>query len=166
MKSPRARRVEVPDSITSREDLAGASRALTYELPVEDATSMTPEQWARETFEGAPTPIRWVLVLGFKLVLGLKLERGRSSDHVLGWQMSENPADTVTLEAGSWLVAAHNVATVRDSSVVWTTLVRYKKGVARPIWRLVELVHRILMPYILTHAGRVRANALSERAQA
>jgi hypothetical protein len=147
--------VQVPRSVTTREDLAGADRALTYELRTDAVTSMTPEQWARGTFEGAPPPVRWFLVLGFKFVLRLKLQSGRSPDLVLGWQMSEEAPDTVILRASSCLIDGYNVATVQDSSVVWTTIVRYKNGLARPIWRMVELVHRIILPYILTHAGRV-----------
>jgi hypothetical protein len=166
MRSSRARRVEVPESIRSREDLAGANRALTYELPVENATSMTPEQRARGTLEESPTLARWILVLGLKFTLGLKLGDRSSPDHVLGWPMSENPPDTVTLATDSWLVAAHHVATVRDSSVVWTTLVQYKKGLARPIWRFVELPHMILMPYVLGHARRAHADVLSRAAPA
>jgi hypothetical protein len=156
VKGSRAHRVQVPRSVTAREDLAGADRALTYELPTDAMTSMTPEQWARGTFEGAPPPVRWFLVFGFKFVLGLELQSGRSPDHVLGWQMSEEAPDTVILRASSCLIDGCNIATEQGSSVLWTTLVRYKNGLARLLWRTVEPVHAIILPYILTHAGRVR----------
>ncbi|HSZ14566.1 MAG TPA: hypothetical protein VK790_11090 [Solirubrobacteraceae bacterium] len=145
----------MPESIRSREDLAGCQRVLSYELRIDDAASTTPEQWARATFEGAPTPIPWFLALGFELGLGLKLQR-REPDRVLGWQTHTEPANTVTLAASSPLIDGYNVVTVSDACVVWTTLVRYRKGIGRPIWRLTEPLHRVLLPYILSHAGRTR----------
>jgi hypothetical protein len=75
---------------------------------------------------------------------------------VLGWPILDDRPDTMTLHASSALIAGHNVVTVQESTVRWTTLVRYERPVARPIWRLVELVHRIVLPYTLTHARKVR----------
>jgi hypothetical protein len=148
--------VEVPEAIRSREDLAGADRTITYELAAGDAQSMSAEQWARATWEGAPTIVRWFLTLGWRLILGLRLAPGRSPTHVLGWQMLDDRPDTVTLQARSALITGHNVVIVRESTVLWTTLVRYERPIARPIWRLLEPVHRIVLPYTLTHAGKMR----------
>jgi hypothetical protein len=152
----RAHLVGVPEAIRSREDLAGADRAITYELAATEARSMSAEQWARASWEGAPTTVRWFQTLGWRLVLGLRLARGRTPTHVLGWRMLDDRPDTVTLKARSFLVTAHNVVTVQESTVLWTTLVHYEQPIARPIWRLVELVHRIVLPYTLTHAGKAR----------
>jgi hypothetical protein len=148
--------VEVPEAIRSREDLAGADRAITYELAAGDARSMSAEQWARATWEGAPTIVRWFQGLGWRFVLGLGLARGRSPTQVLGWRIVDDRPDTLTLEARSPLLAGHNVVIVRESTVLWTTLVRYEHPIARPIWRLVEPVHRIALPYTLAHARKVR----------
>lgn len=165
MKAPRARRIEVPESITSREDLAGADRAITYELPADDARSMTPEDWARGTFEGSPTVVRWILVLGWRFVLGLPVLRERAPEYVLGWDMNgDRLPETLTLRSESGLIVGHNVATVKDSCVVWTTSVHYKRRLAPPIWKVVEMVHLRLMPYILTHAGKVRLRELNKGA--
>jgi hypothetical protein len=75
---------------------------------------------------------------------------------VLGWRIIDDRPDTVTLEARSALITGHNVVIVGDSTVLWTTLVHYEHPIARPIWRLTELVHRIVLPYTLTHARKVR----------
>ena len=148
--------VGVPEAIRSREDLAGADRAITYELAAGEARSVSAEQWARATWEGAPTIVRWLLVLGWRFVLGLRLVPGRSPTNVLGWRMLDDRPDTVTLQARSALITGHNVVIVRESTVLWTTLVRYEQPIARPIWRLAELVHRIVLPYTLTRARKVR----------
>lgn len=151
-----AHAIGVPQAIRSREDLAGADRAITYELAAGDARSMSAELWARATWEGAPTIVRWFLTLGWRFVLGLGLAPGRSPRSVLGWRMIDNRPDTVTLQAHSALITGHNVVIVQESTVLWTTLVRYEQPLARPIWRLVELGHRIVLPYVLTHARKVR----------
>jgi hypothetical protein len=152
----RAHIVGVPEAIRSREDLAGADRAITYELAAGDARSLSAEQWARATWEGAPTILRWLQMLGWRFTLGLRLAPGRSLTRVLGWRITDDRPDTMTLQARSALITGHNVVIVQDSTVQWTTLVHYEQSIARPIWRLVELVHRIVLPYTLTHARKVR----------
>jgi hypothetical protein len=148
--------VEVPEAIRSREDLAGADRAIAYELAADDAQSISAEQWARATWEGAPTIVRWFLKIGWRRVLGLQLAPGRSPTHVLGWHITDNHPDTLTLQAPSTLITGHNVVIVQESTVLWTTLVRYEQPIARLIWRTVELVHRIVLPYTLTHTTNAR----------
>jgi hypothetical protein len=117
---------------------------------------MNAEQWARATWEGAPTIVRWFLLLGWRFALGLQLASGRSPPNVLGWRITDDRPDTVTLQARSALITAHNVVIVQESTVLWTTLVRYEQPIARPIWRLVELVHQLVLPYTLSHARKVR----------
>jgi hypothetical protein len=152
--------VEVPEAIRSREDLAGADRAITFELTAGEARSMSAEQWARATWEGAPKIVRWFVTLGWRLILGLRLALGRAPTNVLGWRIIDERPDTVTLQARSVLITGHNVVIVQESTVLWTTLVRYEQPIARPIWRLVELVHRLVLTYTLTHAGKVRQREL------
>jgi hypothetical protein len=166
MTRSHARLVAIPQAIRSREDVAGADRAITFELVAGDARATSAEQWARANWEGAPAIIRWILILGWRFVLGLQLARGLSPTNVLGWRMSDERPDTVTLEARSALITAHNVVTVQESTVLWTTLVRYERPVARPIWRLVELVHRIVLPYTLAHAENVRRRERDRQDQA
>jgi Protein of unknown function (DUF2867) len=147
--------VVVPEAIQSRTDLAGADRVITFELAAGEARSMSAGQWARATWEDAPAIVRWFMSLGWRLTLGLRLTTGRSPTSVLGWRMIDESPNTVTLHAGSALVTGHNVVIVQESTVQWTTLVRYEQPIARPIWRLVELVHRLVLPYTLTHARKV-----------
>jgi hypothetical protein len=154
-----ARPVGVPEAVRSRADLGGADRAITYELAAGDARSMSAELWARATWEGAPTVVRWFLMLGWRFALGLRLAPGRSPTHVLGWRIVDGSPATITLQARSALLTGHNVVSVQESTVLWTTLVRYEQPVTRPIWRLTELVHRIVLAYALTHAEKMRRSA-------
>lgn len=78
MTRSHAHLVEVPETIRSREDLAGADRAITYELAADDARSTSAEQWARASWEGAPTIVRRLLTLGWRFALGLQRPPGRS----------------------------------------------------------------------------------------
>jgi hypothetical protein len=155
----------VPEAIRSREDLAGADRAITYELAAADARSTSAEQWARATWEGAPTIVRWFLTVGWRFGLGLRLAPGLAPTNVLGWRIVDDRPDTITLQARSALLTGHNVVTVQESTVLWTTLVRYEQPVARPIWRLIEPVHRIVLRYVLTHARNVRQREGSRQGQ-
>jgi len=152
----RAHAVAVPEAIRSREDLAGADRTITYELAADDARSMSAEQWARATWEGAPTIVRWFLTLGWRFGLGLRLAPGRSPTHVLGWHLLDDHPNTITLQARSALITGHNIVIVQETTVLWTTLVHYEHPIARPIWRLTELIHRTVLPYTLTHASKMR----------
>lgn len=156
MTGSHAHAAAVPEAVRSRQDLAGADRAITYELAVADARSMTAEQWARATWEGAPTIVRWSLTVGWRFALGLRLAPARSPTNVLGWHLLDDRPDTATLHASSPLLIGHNVVIVKESTVLWTTLVRYEHPLARPIWRLAEFVHRIVLRYLLTRAGKVR----------
>ncbi|MFC1410088.1 hypothetical protein ACEZCY_12535 [Streptacidiphilus sp. N1-12] len=104
-KAPRARRIEVPGEIPGG-GLPDADYASAFELTTPDARALTPAQWARGAFEGAPAPLRPVLLLGWTLVLGLRLGPRPSPDHVLGWPIRDAGPDSVTLEADSRLLAA------------------------------------------------------------
>lgn len=156
ISKPRAQAADVPDPLRSREPIVRADRVITYRLRADDARATRAEQWARETFEGAPAVLRRFLVLGWQSILGLRLSGTGSTPSVLGWRLTEDRPEVATLEATSALITAHNIAFVQDTTVFWITLVRYERRGAIPIWRLVELVHRMVLPYILTRAGRRR----------
>jgi hypothetical protein len=111
------------------------------------------EQCARATFEGAPAAIRWLVVAGWRYVLGLRLANRPSPDHVLGWTISRRSEDSVLLEARSRILTARKLVSVDSAQVAMTTFVRYERSVARPIWALVALVHHRTEPYLLNHSA-------------
>jgi hypothetical protein len=149
---------DIPDALKARESLVRANRVISYQLRLEGAASITAQRWARATFEGASPITRSFLVLGWRTVLGLRLSRRGSARSVLGWRLTEDLPHLATLEAASGLITAQNIVFVQDTSVFWITLVHYERRIAPPIWRLVELVHRVVMPATLTRACRRRAS--------
>lgn len=156
MSIPRAHRAEVPLSV--RAGIGGAQSDYTsaFELPVPDARAQTAEQWARATFEGAPAPLRRVLLLGWTLVLGLRLGPVPSPGHVLGWPVTDSGSGSATLTASSWLITAQNVVVTGESSVTWVTLVRFDRRIGRAVWSMARPVHHLVVPRLLRRASRHR----------
>jgi hypothetical protein len=98
--------------------------------------------------------LRTFLVIGWRAVLGLKLGELSSPRTVLGWHIIDDQPDTVTVEATSRLITGQNIVTVRESEVLWTTLVRYEGRIGGLVWRAVEVVHRVALSYAFSRAGR------------
>jgi hypothetical protein len=113
------------------------------------------EQWAREVFEGAPQPLRGLIVAGWITVLRLRLSRPRSSPgHVLGWEIiSATPAAAV-LGVTSAALTARLVVQVEGDAVTHSTFLRYDRPYGKVLWALSEPVHRAVIPYLLNRAAR------------
>ena len=154
----RTRRIDVPEAIRSREDLTGSDYASAFALAVPaDSRVLTPEQWARATFEGAPAPLLRLLPAAWGLGPGLRLGPRPSPGHVLGWSPADSDAHTATITARSGLITAHNGVAVRDDEVVRVTLVRFERRVARPLWAAAAPIHHLTVPYLLARAARSSA---------
>lgn len=151
---PRARRIEVPRRIAREAGFAAFDYASAFELASPGARSLAPEQWARAVFEGAPRLLRWVLLRGWGLGLGLRLGPRPSPGHVLGWAVSDAGPDTVILAAHSRLIDARNTVLVEDGRVVWVTLVRFERRAAAPLWAAAAPIHHLTVPYLLRRANR------------
>ncbi|GHG72492.1 DUF2867 domain-containing protein [Streptomyces griseocarneus] len=146
------RRAEVPRETRTGKDFSKPHYASAFELPAPGAaTSMTPEQWARAVFEGAPPPLRRVLSFGWRRALGLRMAP-TSPQCVLGWHVAESGPRSVVLEARSPLMATRNTVLVREASVVWVTLVRFHRPLARPVWAVAAPVHHTVVPWLLKRA--------------
>lgn len=124
----------------------------TDRFAVASALRRSAEEWARAAFEEAPRPLRWLMVVGWQLALGLRLGPRPSSHHVLGWQIVDRAPDAVTVQARSWLLAARLRFSVDGSSVSQSTFVRYEHRLAAVIWPPVSLLHRRIVPYNLRRA--------------
>jgi hypothetical protein len=117
--------------------------------------SRSAEQWARASFEGAPRAVRWFLLVGWRLVLGLRLGPRRSPDHVLGWTIVRRTREQIILETQSTLLGqVQLVFRVQASRVLAGTLIHFAGHGARAIWSIVGLVHRRTLPYLLTRGAR------------
>ena len=153
MASSGAHRVEVPDEFVARPDLPRSGYASAFELPIGARRFLTPEQWARATFEGAPALLGVLLATAWRYGLGLRLGPRTSPDHVQGWLISNSGPGSITLETRSRLMVAHNIVAVSDSTVVLVTLVQFTRRAGRVLWAVATPVHNKVIPYLLGRAA-------------
>jgi hypothetical protein len=157
----RAHRVEVPEAVRSAGSPAGVDDATAFEILVAQDDERSPEQWARLIFEGAPIALRWFVLIGWRVVLRLRLGPARTPAYVLGWRIvgttaSAFPsAEAITLQVRSKLITADKIVQVNRSRVTVTTLVRYERRTGRLIWMAVSPIHHLTEPLLLTRAARV-----------
>jgi hypothetical protein len=142
MASSGARRVEVPGEFVPP-DHSRSAYASAFEVPIGARKFLTPEQWARATFEGAPAALKAFLSTAWRT----------SPDHVSGWLIASSGPGSITLEARSPLMVAQNVVAVRDSTVVLATLVQFSGRAGRVQWAVATPIHNRVIPYLL---GRAR----------
>lgn len=147
-----AHRVDVADGVRAANTLADPDYASAFQVSTIDDRS--PEQWARRIFEDAPRLLRWFIVVGWKVALGLQLGPRASPDHVLGWKITTATPDGITLEVRSRLVTAAKVLQVESGRVTATTFVQYERWPGRIIWAVIAPVHHRTEPLLLTLAAR------------
>jgi hypothetical protein len=152
MASPDACRVEVPATVQGRRGAPHSDYASAFEIPIGAKRFLTPEQWARATFEEAPALLRLSLAVAWRYGLGLRLGARSSPDHVAGWLISSSGSDSITLEARSRLMVAQNIVAVSESTVVLVTLVQFDRRAGRALWAVAAPVHIRVIPYLLQRA--------------
>ena len=106
----------------------------------------TPEQWARAIFGDVPN-LGELLI--WRVLLGLRLSRGRSADTIAGWRVDARGDDWVRLEAASRVMTANLVVRAAGGGVSLSTFVRYDRPAARLLWTPLSAVHRRLAPEAL-----------------
>ncbi|HEX5265366.1 MAG TPA: DUF2867 domain-containing protein [Acidimicrobiales bacterium] len=129
-----------------------ANFACAYAVDIAADDDRTSEEWAREAWEGAPAPMRWFMVLGWRFVLGLRLGPRGSMDHILGWRIVASRPDATACELRSRFLQAYNTFVKDSGRLVWSTLVFYERLSARLIWPPVSLLHRPLVRMALRRA--------------
>jgi hypothetical protein len=149
----KARQVELPDRISALNSLTDPSYTYACEITAHAGDSRPAEQWARAVFEGAPRPLRWFIVTGWIVGLGLRLGPRSSPSHVLGWKILWSTPTTIVLGVESFALSAHLVVQVEDSRVVHATFVRYERPPARVLWTFAAPIHRRVVPYLLGRAA-------------
>jgi hypothetical protein len=123
-----------------------------FEAEFATADDRSPEQLARAVFEGAPRSVRWLLLAGWRFVLGLRLGPRPSPEHVLGWAIVERGPESVTLELRSWFLTSRLVFRIGESRATQATFVRYDRPIAVAIWPAVSIFHRQIVPRCLRRA--------------
>lgn len=149
----RTSRVAVPPSLRGDEHFDDYHYASAFELRDPAARTRTPEEWARAVFERAAAPLHPVLIPAWRYTLGLRLAPKSSPTHVLGWDILDATQETITLGAPSSLLTARHVISLDDSTVVWTTFVRYDRPAARPLWTAAKQAHHATIPHLLKRAA-------------
>jgi hypothetical protein len=149
----RARAVE-PSAEARRLALDHPDYAYACQRVTDGVAGRPAEQWARDVFEGAPQPLRGIIVAGWITVLRLRLSRPRSSpSDVLGWEIiSATPAAAV-LGVTSAALTARLVVQVEGDAVTHSTFLRYDRPYGRVLWALAVPVHRLVIPYLLNRAA-------------
>lgn len=154
VRSPRARRVKVSEQRGALDTLAKAHYSAAWEVAIAEDDERSAQQWAEATFEEAPQPLRAFIVAGWIAGLGLHLGPRPSPDHILGWKIVTAAPELVVLGVRSALLGTARLVVAVDSSrVVLTSLVRYEKRGARPIWSTIQPVHHRVIPYLLRRAA-------------
>lgn len=107
-------------------------------------------------FEGAPPLARWFIRTGWRFPLRFDLASPGTPNHVLGCRIIRDEGTTFITELLSPLMTARNIVVVDHTRIVFATLVRYRRPIARPLWSVAAVVHHRLMPYLLARAARTK----------
>jgi hypothetical protein len=147
----------VPDDVRSRTSLRNVDYQDAFIVHAGEAARGSAEDWIREAFESAPTPLRSFIRLGWRM-FGAQLGPFPSSTHVVGWRIGENEPDCTRLDV-DWKIGlrANLVLRTRPPSVVLATFVEHRSRASRIVWPALLPVHIPALRYLLTRAARARA---------
>jgi Protein of unknown function (DUF2867) len=152
-RAGRARRIEPAAEIDAEDGLADPDYASSFAADCPQADGNTPEQWARSTLEGAPGFLRWFVLIGWKVVLRLRLQPRSAAGNIMGWRIRTTTPDAITLEVSSSLVAARKVLKVEQDRVTFTTYVWFERAQGRLLWSVIAPIHHRIEPLLLTLAA-------------
>ncbi len=142
----------VPETIRSLSTLAKQDYADLFTLTPGAAADKSPEEWARAGVDDAAGLAGQFV---WRVLLGLRLERRPSRDHVAGWKIVDRGGSWIVLEAASWFLTAQIAFQVGDEQVSVATFIRYDRPVAALVWPPLSVGHRQAMPGLLRHAAKV-----------
>jgi hypothetical protein len=141
----------VPDAIRSLSTLTKVDYVDLFTLATSAAADSTPEEWARAGIDDAAGLAGQFV---WRVVLGLRLQRRSSPNHVAGWKIADWGESWVVLEAASWFLTAQIVVRVDDGQVSVATFIQYDRRIAGVVWPPLSVIHRRAMPGLLRRAVR------------
>jgi hypothetical protein len=147
------RRIPVPDEIRATDSLPDSDYASAFELPIPQTSTRSAEDWARAVFEGAPPMMRWFIRTGWRFPLRFQLAPPGACGHVLGCRAIRTERTMIVLEQRSPFMTAYNIVFVERTRIVWATIVRYRRPIARPLWSVSAAIHHRTLPRLLTGAA-------------
>jgi hypothetical protein len=147
-----ARRLaEVPEELARASSLQDPAYVDAFDIDLE-TPAPSAEVWGRSVFEGAPAAVRRLIVIGWRLGLGLRLGP-RTPEHVLGWRITALGATSLTLEQESWMLSAQVVCWTSEKRSMQATFVRYDSSLGRWLWPPLSALHRFIVAYLLRRAA-------------
>jgi hypothetical protein len=149
----KAREVEVPSDIRDLDPLDNSNYDYACEVQAAEGDGRSAEEWARATFASAPLLLRWFILVGWRVGLGLRLESTTSPSYVLGWKVLSATPRAAVLGVDSFVLTARLVVNVDHSKVIHATFVRYDRPLARLLWAFAAPIHRRVIPYLLNRAA-------------
>jgi hypothetical protein len=113
-------------------------------------------EWMRCGLEQAPLPMRWMILVVHRFVLGFRLAPRSEPGNVLGWRIVTSEPDLIHLQASSPLMRGDLIGWRDDPArmTLSTYLSFNRPGTARLIWMAVGPLHRAIAPYLLVRAAR------------
>ena len=105
----------------------------------------------RLALEGAPVALRLFVQIGWRYVLGL---RPAPAPAILGWAIVDSADDWVVLEQRSRLLSAQLLLRRMPSGLTWGTRICYRWRGTAALWAVVGVLHRRIVPIVLTRAAR------------
>lgn len=152
--SGRAQRTEPAVNLEAgAERSPGYATAFTVQVPDAVADTRSVQEWARHILEDAPQVLKWLVFIGWKFVLRLRLAPRGTPGTVAGWTITETTPDSITLGVNSSLVAARKVLNVGANRLTLTTHVRYEHPAGRVLWAVIAPIHHRIEPLLLTLAA-------------
>jgi hypothetical protein len=111
-------------------------------------------EWAERSLRGAERRHGLFAGLVWHGLLGFQLAAPGTAATLVGWHVAVDEPDLFVVEADGRLMAGRMVFEACDTAVTWTTMLRYHRPVARPIWGAAAYAHRALTPRCLDAARR------------
>ncbi|MGI5346855.1 DUF2867 domain-containing protein [Streptomyces sp. CA-250714] len=139
---------EVPEAVRALSSLPHIDYVDVFTLHTD--LDATPEQWARAMFGDVPTAAEKLI---WRVLLGIRLSRGRSPHTVAGWRIAERGDNWIRLEAASWFLTGNLLVRVTEGQVSLGTFLRYDRRLGRAVWPPLSAVHRRLCPGLLRDAA-------------
>lgn len=142
---------DAPEAIRSLSTMNSPDYVDLFTATTNAAAERSPQEWARAVVEDAAG---FAGQFVWRVLLGLRLDRRPSPDHVGGWKIGDRGDSWIRLEAASCFLTAEIVARVDDGQLSIATLIKHDRPMAAVVWPPLSIVHRQAMPGLLRHAAR------------
>jgi hypothetical protein len=106
-----------------------------------------------------PVPLRVLVPVAQRLLLGLRLQLQPSPDHLLGWKIADRGDNWVRIEAASWFISSHVIFLADGGQLSLASFLRYDRRIAALIWPPVSLIHRQVTVAMMRSAARADAGS-------